>query len=153
MGNCAKSLKEYAAEHPAAALPADDPANAAARIFQDLQAEREQAEELKDSIAQQIQQGNAPEFILYTALNAIGLLTADEAWAAKCKAILNSIYSDLAQQSLLTDNAAIAAQRLEEMHRGYTNKTRAQLQRKLSGCKRLSAALNDAINAIDSMKY
>ncbi len=147
----ANSLAEYAAAHPTPAPPADDPANAAARIFQDRQAEREQAEGLKDSIAQQLRQGNAPELILYTALKAIGLLSADEAWAADCKAILDSVYSDLVQQSLLVDTAAAAAHRLERMQRTYTDKTRAQLQRSYNGCKRLSDALEEALQAIDDI--
>lgn len=140
-----KTLAEYAAQHPAEAPQADT----AARSYHDRQAEREKAEDIKQSILQQLREGNAPELILYSAITLIGL--TDEEWAAECKAILDSVYADLAQQSLLTDNAAAAAQRLEKMHRTYTDKTRAQLQRNLNGCKRLSDALKEALNAIDGM--
>ena len=144
------SLAEYAAQHPAAAPPADN-ATAAARSYREQQEEREKAELLKESIAQQLQQGNAPELVLYTAIKAIGLLSADEEWAAACNAILDSVYADLAQQSLLVDTAAAAAARLEKTKTTYTEKTRTQLQRSYNGCKRLSDALKEALQAIDDI--
>ena len=140
-----KTLAEYAAQHPAEAPQADT----AARSYHNRQEERERTEELKQSILQQLQEGNAPELILYTAITLIGM--TDKEWAAECKAILDSVYADLAQQSLLTDNAAAAAARLEKMQRTYNDKTRAQLQRSLNGCKRLSDALKEALQAIDGM--
>lgn len=147
-----KSLAEYAAQNPQPEPPQERQAVAhAARSYNDQIAERDQVERLKASIAQQLQEGEAPQYILYSALRAIGLLTHDEAWAEAQQKTLDSVYSDLAQQSLLTDNAAIAAARLDAMQTEYKEKLRRQLQRQIGGYKRIARALNEALDAVNAL--
>lgn len=147
-----KSLAEYAAQNPQPEPPQERQAVAhAARSYNDQIAERDQAERLKASIAQQLQEGEAPQYILYSALRAIGLLTHDAAWAEAQQKTLDGVYSDLAQQSLLTDNAAIAAARLDAMQTEYKEKLRRQLQRQIGGYKRIARALNEALDAVNAL--
>lgn len=147
-----KSLEEYAAQHPQQEPERERQAIAeTARSYQDRQQERETVEQLKTSIAQQLQEGNAPETILYTALRAIGILTHDEAWTEAQQQALDSIYADLAQQSLLTDNAAIAAARLEAMQTQYNEKLRRQLTTQLTGYRRIERALREALQAVNAI--
>jgi len=147
-----KSLAEYAAQNPQPEPPQERQAVAhAARSYNDQIAERDQAERLKTSIAQQLQEGEAPQYILYSALRAIGLLTHDEAWAEAQQKTMDGVYSDLAQQSLLTDNAAIAAARLDTMQTEYKEKLRRQLQRQIGGYKRIARALNEALDAVNAL--
>ena len=149
----AKSLEEYAAQHPQ-----QEPERArqsiqeAAKTYQDRQQERERIEQLKASIMRQLEQGNAPQYILYTAIKAIGLLTQDAAWTEAAQETLDSVYADLAQQSFLTDNAAIAAQRLETMQTDYNDKLRRQLTRQLNGYRRIEKALQEALQAVNAIE-
>lgn len=146
-----QSLEEYAAAHPQ-----QEPAQAAIaqtpNPYREREQLREQAAQAKASIMQQLEQGTAPQYILYTAIKAIGTLTQDAEWAEAAQNTLDSVYSDLAQQSLLTDNAAIAAQRLETMQSEYNDKIRRQLQRNLNGYKRLEKALQEALQAVNALE-
>lgn len=146
------SLAEYAAQHPQT-QPAQERAAMAATAdtIKERQQEQERAEQLKASVLAQLEQGNAPHSILYTAITAIGLLTHDEEWAAAAQSTLDNVYSDLAQQSLLTDNATIAAQRLEAMRADYNAKLRRQIKRQLAGYQRLAKGLNEALNALNEL--
>ncbi len=148
-----KSLAEYAAQHPQQEPERERQAIAeTARSYQDRQQEREAVEQLKASIAQQLQEGNAPQYILYAALRAIGILTHDTEWAEAQKRILDSIYADLAQQSLLTDDAAIAAARLDAMQTQYNDKLRRQLTTQLNGYRRIEKALQEALQAVNALE-
>ena len=148
-----KTLEEYAAQHPQQEPERERQAIAdTARSYQDRQQERETVEQLKASIAQQMQEGNAPQYILYTALRAIGILTHDEEWTAAQTQTLDSVYADLAQQSLLTDNAAIAAARLDTMQAQYNEKLRRQLKTQLNGYRRIEKALQDALQAVNALE-
>ena len=142
-----KTLAEYAAQNP---LPEPQRSEAAAaQTYHDRQQQAEQITRYKELILKQAQTGTEPETALYTAITAIGLLTDDAAWTEAAHAALNSVYADLAQQSLLTDNAAEAAHRLERMQADYNDKLRRQLTRQLNGYKRLERALQEALQAID----
>lgn len=153
MGNSRKSLEEYAALHPLPAPEFERQAMAeTAKTYAEQQEEREEAERLKASILQQLEQGNAPQYVLYTAIKTIGLLTHDEVWADTGHEYLDSVYSDLAQQSFLTDNAAIAAQRLNAMQAEYNDKLRKQLNRSINGYRRIEKALQEALQAVNAME-
>ena len=76
-----KSLEEYARLHPQPE-PDQRAMEETARTYNDRQQERETVEQLKASILRQLEQGNEPQIILYTALKAIGILTQDAQWAA-----------------------------------------------------------------------
>ena len=147
-------LFEYAAKNPAQDPPEQErqAIEGAARTYRERQEEREQAEELKASIAQQLERGNAPQYILYTALRAIGVLTHDAEWAEAQQQTLDSVYADLAQQSLLTDNAAIAAARLDTMQTQYNDKLRRQLTKSLNGYRRIEKGINEALKALNDME-
>ena len=148
-----KTLEEYAAQHPQTEPERERQAIAGtARRFREQMQERETVDQLKESILQQLEQGNAPELILYTALRAIGLLTHDDQWTEAGQKSLDAVYSDLAQQSLLTDNAAIAAHRLETMQTAYNEKMRRQIIRSLTEYRRIERALQEALQAIDAIE-
>lgn len=149
----AKSLEDYAAQNPQQEPERErQSARETARSYREQMQEREQVEGLKASILQQLEQGNAPETILYTALRAIGILTHDAEWTESGEKTLESVYADLAQQSLLTDNAAIAAQRLGTMQADYNEKLRRQLQRNLNGYRRIEKALTEALQAVAALE-
>ena len=64
---------------------------------------------------------------------------------------LDRVYGDLAQESLLTDNAAIAAQRLDELQAQYRDRLTRQLKSQLNGYQRVKRALEEALAAVDAM--
>lgn len=151
----AKTLSEYAAQFPQEMPPSErEQQNHAAAIKEqerERQEERQTAERLKASIAAQLEQGNELQYILYTALECIGLLSHDAEWAESGKACLDKVYDDLAQQSLLTDNAAIAAERTKALQEGYKDRLRRQLNKQLSGYHKIARGLNEALAALDEL--
>ncbi len=145
------SLSEYAAQHPQQEPEPEFTQIGAVGAFKERQQERDQAEQLKESILHQLQQGNTPETILYTAIRAIGLLSQDREFAETGQRYLDSLYADLEQQSLLTDNAAVAARRLEQKQRDYNKRLRNSLNRHLKGYQRIAEALEQALEAVDNL--
>lgn len=152
----AKSLAEYAAENPQEMPAAEREQMQHAATMREQAQERRQDQaqiaRLKASIIAQLEQGNAPQYILYAALEAIGIATHDEEFIATGKQCLDKVYEDLAQQSLLTDNAAIAAARIEEMQASYNDRLRRQLETQLKGYQRIAKGLNEALAALDDME-
>ena len=140
------NLAEYAAKHPQ-----DEPQQETARSYHDRQQERERVEQIKESIAHQLKAGNAPQYILYPALEAIGILTHDPEWTQAGQKALDTVYDDLAQQSMLTDTAAVAARRLDTMQQQYNDRLRRQLRSQLNGYRRIEKALQDALQAADEL--
>jgi hypothetical protein len=151
MDRRSNSLEQYAAEHPQQE-PEQIGTPQTINPYREREQLREQAAQAKASIMQQLEQGNAPQTVLYTAITAIGQLTHDPQWAAAATQILDSVFEDLAQQSLLTDNAAVAAQRLDTMQAEYIGKLRRQLQRSQTGYKRLEKALQEALQAVNAIE-
>lgn len=148
-----QSLAEYAAQHPQQQPESErEQMQNTAESFKDRQQEREQAERLKDGILQQLEQGNAPQYILYAAIKAIGLLSHDPEFTEAGQRYLDHVYADLAQESLVTDNAAIAAHRLEQMQAEYIRKARASLTRQLNGSKRISDAIEKALDELSKLE-
>ena len=147
------SLEEYAARFPQEAPEGERKAMAAqAATIRDRREERERAAQLKESILQQLESGQAPHCILYTAVSAIGLLSQDDEFTSRAQEILNSVYEDLEQQSMINDNAAIAAARLDTMTHEYNGKLRRQLERQLQGYSKIQHGLNEALNALNSLE-
>ena len=143
------NLKEYAEQHPQQEPERERQAiEQTAKTYRERQQERETVEQLKASIMQQLEEGNEPQFILYTAIKAIGIATQDPAWTAAGQKILDKVYEDLAQQSFITDNAAIAAARLEEIKIGYNEKLKQKLTAQLSSHRRIERALQEALNEL-----
>ena len=143
-------LFDYAQQNPDIQEPQQE-AQAIRETAQTVRAAQEMQQDidrLKTSILQQLEQGNAPQLILYTALTAIGAATGDDEFTETATGYLDRVYGDLMQESFLTDNAAIAAQRLEDQRADYMAKLRRQLDRNLKGMAKLERALREAQDAI-----
>lgn len=97
--------------------------------YREQQATIEKVKHLMESIEAQLQQGAPPQNVLYTALRCIALLTGADDWEQRQQAALNAVYEDLAQESMFTDNAMLAAARLEDQKAQYIEKTRRKLRR------------------------
>lgn len=138
-------LEEYAAQHP----QVDPIQEQTTRSYHEWMQDHEEAQKLKQSITRQLEQGNEPQLILYTALKVIGILTNDPEWTEAGHQILDSVYDDLKQQSLIVDNAAIEAERLEKIQADYTTKLRRQLIRQLSSCKQIESALKETLQTLE----
>lgn len=113
--------------------------------------DRERAAELMESITEQLEKGNAPQLILYSAISAIGLLTNDPEWAAAAHDTLDTVYADLEQDSFLTDNAAVAAHRLEQMQQNYNEKLKRQLERSIRNYDRLVSSMRETLNIVTGL--
>ena len=146
----ALTLEEYARLHPKA-QEEPETERRARQVYEDRQQEREEVIRLKQAITRQLEEGTEPQFILFTAMKAIGVMTHDKAWVENGKRILDSIYADLAQQSFLTDTAAIEAQRLDDMQADYREKLKKQLNRNLNGCGKIERALREALKELDGL--
>ena len=145
------SLEEYARLHPDQEGQPDQSIKETARSYEEWQRDQETVARIKEGITHQLEQGNAPQYILYGAIQAIGILTRDKEWAEAGQQALNAVYEDLAQESLLVNNAAVAAHRLEEMKTAYNEKLRRQLERNIKGYGKIEKALNEALRAVEAL--
>lgn len=143
-------LFEYAQQNPGTQEPPQEAAaiRETAQTYRDRQERQQDVDRLKTSIMQQLEQGNAPQLILYTAVKAIGTATSDPEFTETATGYLDRVYGDLMQESFLTDNAAVAAQRLEDQRAEYMAKLRRQLDRNLKGIAKLDRAMQEAREAI-----
>jgi len=143
-------LLDYAEQNPGQEPEKEQRAiRETARTYLERKEAQEEATDLKRRIAQQLEDGSEPQYILYTALRAIGILTNDKTWTDEQTARLDSIYGDLAQGSFLVDNAMIAEERLLEKHKEYTEKAGKQLRQLLKAYKLSTDALEAALMLID----
>lgn len=147
----AKSLAEYAAQNPQKMPPQEATARQEAKTIRERREEWEEAERLKESILRQIDSGTAPQTILYTALSCIGLLSADKEWQEAAQAALDTVYADLAQLSLLVDNAAKERERLQQMQTEYSTKLRAAIRHKIRGLDKVNRALYAVLDAVEEI--
>lgn len=146
-------LFDYAAENrePAELPPAETDVRDASKIYRAQQERRESVERIKTSILQQLERGNAPELVLYSAIRAIGIATADEDFTRQASGYLDQVYGDLLQGSFLQDNVAVAAARLEELRSSYLDKLRSSIERQQRQVAKLSIALQEAGEALDAL--
>lgn len=147
----AKSLAEYAAQNPQEMPPQEATARQEAKTITERREEWAEAERLKESILRQIDSGTAPQTILYTALSCIGLLSADKEWQEAAQAALDTVYADLAQLSLLVDNAAQERERLQQMQTEYNTKLRAAIRQKIRGLDKVNRALYAVLDAVEEI--
>lgn len=145
----AKSLAEYAAQNPMQEPPQAQ--QDTGKSYAERREEIEHAERLKDSIAQQIEQGADPQSILYTALRCIGLYANDAEWTTATQSALDSIYADLAQLSFTRDNAAIERERLQKLQEEYNTKLRQDIRRKIRGLDKVNRALFAVLEAVEEI--
>ena len=148
----AEELHEDAADagaaQPASSGQLPDPAIP----YRDRKAEIEHARELRESITHQLRFGNAPELILYTAIEALGLLASSDEWAAECKRILKREYPDIGQLAIYTVNVSAAAERFDRQRREYVDKTRKQLQARLTSGNQFIRHVIGAMQALTDLE-
>lgn len=145
-----QGLFDYIARHSEEQPQAIQEESKAAKTYRERLEETERAQKLKDRIVLQLEKGNAPQDILYTAIEAIELLTGDAPWAEACRAKLEEIYSDLAQQSMLFNEAEEAAARLAELQNDYNKKLKRDLELRLSKNRRIEQKLTEALAAVNA---
>lgn len=146
------SLAEYAAAHqPQAPEPISQAGGAIPRTYREQQQARAEAEAIKERILTLIDQGTPPEYILYPAFRAIALLTNDDSWAEEAEAALTRLYDGLDQQSLLVDNAAEAAERLEAQQADYIARLRKQLEGQTRKYRQLGQTLRTALQSLNEI--
>lgn len=143
-----KSLSEYAALYPpGSADPAPQDIPKTPPVVASIP-RIDEVSRLKASILRQIREGNAPQYILYAAVDAISILTMDTDWKTDTRAALDALYRDLAQASLLSDNEDEAAARREAARAEYNGKLRKDISRQIRGCKRIERALYAVLDAL-----
>lgn len=147
-----KSLAEYAAEHPFTGTPAgQNSITETARSYAERMDELQTIDVLMQTITKQLKQGTPPQYILYSAVDAIGILTHNEEWHNEANKILCETYSDLAQQSLLREEEATAAERLEALQTAYNNRLRKNITQRLKGYQQIEKALTEALAALNAI--
>lgn len=146
-----KSLWEYADQNPQQE-PQPELQAEGRNAWQEAVQNRETVAQIKAGITQQLAQGNEPQYILYSALQAIGILTNDREWMKASMAALDSVYSDLAQQSLLAEESSLAADRLAEQRAAYIQQTRKQLQQNLAKLQKMQEAVIAARAALNLLE-
>lgn len=148
-----KGLFDYIASNPAQEPPQEQESiKDTARTYRERKEQQEQAAKLKDSIDYQLNTGAAPQNVLYTALQAIGLLSNDIEWAQDQQGKLDKVYEDLAQQSFITDNEQTAAHRLQEMQQEYNDRLKRQLTNSLNKYRHIEKSLTEALKQLNDME-
>lgn len=109
---------------------------------------KEQAEAIKGRILDALKLGQDPGPILYSALECIGILTNDKAWAETGQGILSRIFGGLEQAELFRDDSQVIAERLEALADEQRAKTQAYLQRAISKAQKLQADAEKALKEI-----
>lgn len=149
----AKSLEQYAKENPTAEPEQErTERERTTKDYHERQQIRQEVDRIKEGILSQLKQGTAPQYILYPAISAIGMLTHDAAFTNEAQQILDNVYEDLAQQSFLVDNEAVAAERLEKMQTEYNRKLIKQTEGLLYKYKAIERALNETIRAAKALE-
>lgn len=144
-----KSLSDFARENPVTLSPEEiQRAQEPARAYEQKYVEEQTILELKNSVLKQLQKGNPPQFILFTAVDLIGMLTRDEEWSNEANEILTGMYADLAQQSLFQSELTTAEERYTARQKVYNAKLEKQLKNQLSGYRNVEKALKDALTAL-----
>lgn len=149
-----KGIFEFWEEHPdtgAGNLTEQISAALDRRTYQDAQEDQKRAARLKASITAQMERGASPEIVLYSALELIGLYSADPEWTKAQRARLDAIYSGLEQQSLIANNAAIADARLKAAADDFAKQARKTIRAKIHVCERLENTLRAALQELDEL--
>lgn len=142
-------LFEYAQRNPGGIEP-EQPRQEIAETARSVQ-DQNKIQELKTSIARQIQEGREPQYILYTAIRAIAMLTNDSEWEQPLQETLDGLYSGIAQESFFRDSIATAEAQRETQLNDYVTKTRRQLTRNINACSRLQKNLETALQELETM--
>ncbi len=147
MKNKALSLSEYAKLHPTA--EPEEQRNIR-QAYVDRMQEQEEINRMKAGIIRRIESGERPQFILMTAVKALGMATNDPEFSASCTAALDAMYGDMKQETLFGENERVEADRQQAALEAYKEKTRRQVIRSMNGCRKIEQALGDVLLAINS---
>ena len=147
------NLRQYAELHPVPEPEEErQAAEDAAAIIDRRQREQEEAERLKESISNQLDEGYFPQNVLYTALKLIGLLSHDQDWGEAQQAKIDKVYAGLEQQNFFIDNQAVAAKRLQDAQQEYNAKLRRQINRNIAQYVKIESQLRGIIKALDELE-
>lgn len=122
------SLEEYAKQNPPTENEQREFEEAAKPLQEEL-ARTRSVEDLKAGILSQIRQGDEPQYILYAALEVIGILSEDPIWAELGQSHLDYLYGDLRQRALFRDDVALVHERLEQQRADFLDKLLKKTQR------------------------
>lgn len=119
----------------------------------DAAQQRADALQLKASITEQLKAGVAPQTILLSAVELIGILTHDESFTTKAKAELEKVYEDPEQISFFQNE--LEKKKLLQQQADYNGKLRRTLKRQRAAYRKLDAlmaemelSLEDAVSAV-----
>lgn len=136
------SLAELSAQMPELQQAGPEPGQAANREkLEAVQDRLERAENLKTAILRQMEDEQAPELILYMAIEAIGLLSDDADYIECGQRWLNIVYKDLGRDAETLTDATGQARRLEQMQADYTQKLYNSITRQMGTCRKIMEAL------------
>lgn len=110
-----------------------------------------QIQAYKDSIMYQLENGQAPEIILYSALSLIGQI--DPEWAMNAIDVLTAMYSDLQQQCLFWNGIEEAQQRLDAKQQKAVAMAQKSLDKRGKVYRELLDILLKEQEQLDSLKY
>lgn len=123
----------------------------AAETREDLKQRYEAIAEKKESILLQMEQGNAPQSILFSAVDLIGLCVSDPEWTDKAKEYLDKAYimDELDERQAGIEATTNEARRLADQHREYMRKLKKQTTNNLKNLIRLESRLRDLERELD----
>lgn len=151
----AKGLWDYIKDNPATSEEppqVTEDRQRAERAREQARKDRESVDRAKEAIVAGLSQGTAPQYLLYRAIDAISLLDRDPDWGEPLKKKLDEVFADLAQESFLVDNAAIAAERLDKLQKEHNEKLRKNLKTRIRAQERMEAELREALKILDELE-
>lgn len=147
-----QSLADYAAAHPESQQPPQERQNVAetAATIRGREEAAQKIKGLKESIAQQIEQGRPAQAALYMAIGTIGICTNDTAWSDALQQKLDGMYWDIRQQAQSAADIAEADRRLQEITKSHTEKLKRQTQAQIRKQEEVTHTLLDLLNKIEA---
>lgn len=148
------TLEEYAAKNGQGNLPDPDREELSATVSA-IESERQRAEDaarLKRSILDQLQGGSEVQYILYTALRCIGVLTQDPSFIDQTAAVLSKTYKGIAQRSASLDSVTVKSADLAKKQEDYLDKLRKNTMRKKAELMRLESDVNAVLRELDDLQ-
>lgn len=141
-------LFDFANQHETKAEPLREreAVRAAAESFHDIQTRQGDIERGKAIITEMLQQDQAAQYILYSAVGLIGLCTEDQAWTDAAKESLQRHYGDLEQMTIVLENHAANMEELKQKQAAYIDKARRRL-------KFIDNKAKDLISLISTSKF
>jgi hypothetical protein len=147
------TLEEYYRSHPYQGDPDREKEEAAYRAEQARKAkDAARADRLKEMLGAGIREATPPEFLLYTAVELLGILYDDPDWKTPLIEKLESMYGDLAQGSFLINQRAVVMDRLRTAQEEDGRKLRKALETQRRRASQMAANIQEAINQLDALE-